>query len=307
MRSEKDLERLNRKLSLPGERTWLRYEMRRIMMTSLHDDSENHQPAHQAWRYCELFDQLWEWLVTMMTKARNPNTRNQAARTLGGLIHKLGTRKGKQWIKDTAAHHEEFKHALYPFGDGGGKPPKDDLLRWIRGEMSYHEDHWLEATRIARRASEGRFTSLAAAWADYFESRPKLLSQHERELKDHPFTKLDYAQLTDFSSLWDSALSSLFLTNWKEEKKAGKLIVIGDTSFVKRFGDKKHFEAGYFAAERHFYRWWQRKLATQIESEIAMRKFWEDRKRKLIKHMGKSKMSDDEFETALINEFLEHA
>lgn len=308
MRSQKDLKRLNRKLDLPGQRTWLRYEMRRIMRTTLHEDADNHQPAHQAWRYCSLLEQLWTWLEKMMVKARNPNTRNHAARTLGGLIHRLGTRSGKKWIKDSAAQSEEFRHALYPFGEGGGKPPKEDLLRWIRGEMTHLEHHWLKATKVARKVELGRFESLKAAWMDYFKSLParRLRTDYERELCGHPLTKLDYATLTEFPLLWDAALCSLFSADWKQEKKAGKLKVKGDTSFVKRFGDTQHSEAGYYAAERYFQRWWQRKLASQIESEIAMRQIWEDRKRELTKRMGKSEMSDDDFDLALANEFLEH-
>jgi hypothetical protein len=304
MQSKKELDRLNRKLDLPGEQLWLRYEMRRIIRTSLHEESGDDSPAHQAWRYCELFNQLWGWLVTMMTKARNPNTRNRAARTLGGLIHQLATRKGKKWIKDAAATNEEFKHALYPFGEGGGKPPKEDLVRWIRGEMTYEEHHWLAALKVARSVVKGRFASLEQAWANHLEWRHNLRTVYGKELVDHPFTKLSYEQLTDFQSLWHSALSTLFAADWKEEKKAGKLNVKGDQSFVKRFGDPKFNEAGYYAAERYFERWWRVKLKSQIEAEQILEEMFTTRRQRLLKQMGKVHLTGEDATIAIANEFL---
>jgi hypothetical protein len=305
MKSEKELRRMNEKMDLPGQRIWLRYEMRRIMRTSLLDDAAEDYPAHQAWRYCDLFKQLWDWLRKLVPDAKNPNVRNEAARVLGGLIHEIGTREGKRWIKSLSGSNDAFKDALYPFGEGGGKPPKEDLQRWVRGKMVSVEWHWLKATKVSRRVTTGRFRTLADAWTDYFDTRPSPRSSGEKELVDHPFAKLPFAVLSDFPKLWDAALERLFRAEWNREKKAKVLKVKGEQSFVKRFGDFKHKpEAGYYATQRHFERWWRLKLLSQIESEQAMQEYWKKRKEEIKEGHSLLGIEDADLDALVVDEFL---
>jgi hypothetical protein len=286
VKSRKELKRLDQIMDLPGQRTWLRFHMRRILKTSLHDDATAEYPEDQAWRYCDLFTQLWGWLKKIAEDAENPNTRSHAGRALGEIIHEVGTREGKRWQNALAGVNDAFKHSLQPFGKGGGKKPKPDLVRWITSKMSVWEGHWLKALKVSRRMDTGRFTTLKEAWQDYFNNLPDALSNVERELSDHDFTKLSYSVLSDFEKLWKSALGRLCRNKWEQEKKAGTLRVKGDISFMKRFGGDDGKEAGCYLAEMHFDRFWMPKLRSQIKTDRVMRGYWNKRKHEIAEKRG---------------------
>ncbi|MBL9115455.1 MAG: hypothetical protein JNJ83_10655 [Verrucomicrobiaceae bacterium] len=241
----------------------------------------------------------------MIEHAQNPNTRNQAARTLGRIIHELGTREGVRWKQNLIDSNEEFKNAVFPYGPGGGKPPKDDLIRWVRAEMTSLERLWLIAAKVAHRVSIGTFRTLRASWEYYLQGRPRQLSHHERELSNHPFAQLDFAALSDFRLLWDSALCQLFKAKWNREKKNRELDIQGEKSFPKRFGDQNHPEAGYFAAERHFNRWWRTKLESAIRTEKLIRERHTARQRELMNRPPESRSIDEEVELAEIQALIE--
>lgn len=304
VKSRKELKRLDQIMDLPGQRTWLRFHMRRILKTSLHDDATAEYPEDQAWRYCDLFTQLWGWLKKIAEDAENPNTRSHAGRALGEIIHEVGTREGKRWQNALAGVNDAFKHSLQPFGKGGGKKPKPDLVRWITSKMSVWEGHWLKALKVSRRMDTGRFTTLKEAWQDYFNNLPDALSNVERELSDHDFTKLPYSVLSDFEKLWKSALGRLCRNKWEQEKKAGTLRVKGDRSFMKRFGDDDDKEAGCYLAEMHFDRFWMPKLRSQIKTDRVMRGYWNKRKHEIAEKQGDRLFGNAEIDSLVINEFL---
>ncbi len=308
VKSEKDLKRLNQIMDLPGQRTWLRFHMRRILKTSLHDDATAGFPEQKAWRYCDLFTQLWEWLKKIAEYAENPNARSHAGRALGAIIHEVGTREGKRWQTKLAADNKAFDYSRQPFGKGG-KKPKSDLVSWVTGQMIALEGLWLRATKVSGRVETGQWRTLNEAWQDYFNNLPDVLSNVERALSDHDFTRLPFSVLSDFDKLWESALGKLFHGRWKQEKKAGTLRVKGEKSFPKRFGNLKHFkdgdlEAGYWAARLHFERHWLPKLSSQIETEKVMRKYWEKRKHRIAGNQGKHLFGSAEMDSLVIDEFL---
>lgn len=260
MRSKKDLRRLNEFMELPGHPKWLRYNMREIMRATLHEDSEKGHPSHKAWLYGELFTQLWTWLRKLAASAENPNVRSDAGRVLGKVIHEIGTTQGALWIEELSKTNEEFQDSLVPFPSRkGGKPPKEDLVRWVGGQMIRLEWHWTEAMEVAWLVKSGRYSTLKEGWSALSEQKGRSRPAWKREIEGHPFTLLEFHQLEKFSSLWSAALEEIFRSAWQDQKTNGSLPVKGERNFIKRFGTVKNKEAGLHLAERHFHQRWTRR------------------------------------------------